>query len=205
MQFPYARILVFAKAPVPGLVKTRLISVVGKDKSAALYVELLSGVIHRLAGVTAPLQLWCTPNSDHPFFHAIDQSRGVTLHIQQGDNLGQRMAYAARSALKEAGSVVLIGGDCPVLEKEHLNQALTWLAEGSDAVLGPAEDGGYVLLALKQMNDHLFEQIAWGGDDVCELTRQRLRALNWAWQELDPLWDVDRKDDLLRYRKLCAD
>jgi hypothetical protein len=115
------------------------------------------------------------------------------------------MAHAARTALKEAGSVVLIGGDSPVLEKEHLIKALIWLAEGSDAVLGPAEDGGYVLLALKQMNTHLFEQIAWGGDDVCELTRQRLRALNWTWRELEPLWDVDRKEDLLRYQNLCAD
>lgn len=205
MQFPDARILLFAKAPEPGLVKTRLIPAIGKEQSAALYIELLSGVINRLAGTVAPLQLWCAPNSEHPFFHALEQNADITLHVQQGTDLGQRMAYAARSALNEAGSVVLIGGDCPILEKEHLQQALAYLAEGSDAVLGPAEDGGYVLLALKQFNDHLFEQIAWGGDDVCGLTRRRLSALNWRWQELEPLWDVDRKEDLQRYRSLCSE
>lgn len=205
MQFPDARVLLFAKAPEPGLVKTRLIPTIGRDGSAALYVELLSAVVRRLAVDIAPLQLWCTPNTEHPFFQALAQGPGITLHIQQGDDLGQRMAHAARSALTAACSVVLIGGDCPVLEKEHLNQALTWLAEGNDAVLGPAEDGGYVLLALKQMDAHLFEQIAWGGDAVCEITRQRLRALNWTWRELEPLWDVDREEDLLRYWNLHAD
>ena len=98
-----------------------------------------------------------------------------------------------------AGSVVLIGGDCPVLNPGHLKQALTWLASGEDAVLGPAEDGGYVLLGLNRVAPALFNTIEWGGEDVLAVTRARLAGLGWKWRELKTLWDLDRPQDLDRY------
>ncbi|MCW8890269.1 MAG: TIGR04282 family arsenosugar biosynthesis glycosyltransferase [Sedimenticola sp.] len=200
MQFPDSRILLFAKAPEPGQVKTRLIPAIGPQQAAHLYAELLKGVLERLSGL-APLQLWCAPDTRHPLFRRAAEASSTTLHQQSQGDLGERMADAARHALKEARSVLLIGGDCPVLERAHLEQALSWLDEGADAALGPAEDGGYVLLGFRHYAATLFEHIPWGTDLVCRLTRQRLSSLDWSWRELDPLWDVDRVEDLLRYQE----
>ncbi|MCW8944279.1 MAG: TIGR04282 family arsenosugar biosynthesis glycosyltransferase [Sedimenticola sp.] len=201
MEFPDSRILLFAKAPIAGQVKTRLIPAIGKQQASELYTELLSGVLNRLSGI-APLQLWCAPDVDHLFFRQAAETLSVTLHRQPEGDLGQRMAYAAKDALSSADSVVLIGGDCPVLERDHLQQALTWLQGGDDAAIGPAEDGGYVLLGIRCCAAELFKGIPWGTDTVCELTRRRLSLLNWSWRELEMLWDVDRVEDLQRYQSL---
>lgn len=204
MRFPDSRILLFAKAPEPGQVKTRLLPALGEQQAAELYAELLSGVIDRMGCDIAPLQLWCTPTAQHPFFQQIAEKRWVSLYRQQGGDLGQRMEHAARQVLTEATSVLLIGGDCPVLDGRYLRRALEWLDGGGDAVLGPAEDGGYVLLGLRQVTSDLFENIPWGTGSVCDITRQRLDALKWQWHELEPLWDVDREEDLERYLQLAG-
>ena len=99
---------------------------------------------------------------------------------------------------EKAPTVILVGADCPLLEARHLASAFDWLQQGEDAVLGPAEDGGYVLLGLRRVNRALFRDIPWGGDQVLALTRQRLAQLGWRWRELEPLWDLDRPADLDR-------
>ena len=106
---------------------------------------------------------------------------------------------------QSGGPVVLIGGDCPVLQAEHLLQTLDWLKGGCDAVIGPAEDGGYVLLGLNKSSPELFRGIAWGGDSVLDETRSRLQGLGWQWRELEPLWDLDRPADLDRFRAMWVD
>ena len=204
MRFPDSRILLFAKAPEPGQVKTRLAPALGERRAAELYAELLSGVIDRIGGDIAPLQLWCAPTAQHPFFQQLAQKHWVSLHQQQEGDLGQRMEHAARQSLTEASTVLLIGGDCPVLDGRYLRRALEWVDGGGDAVLGPAEDGGYVLLGLRQAMGDLFQNIPWGTGAVCNITRQRLDALKWQWRELDPLWDVDREEDLERYLRLAG-
>jgi glycosyltransferase A (GT-A) superfamily protein (DUF2064 family) len=93
----------------------------------------------------------------------------------------------------------LIGSDCPALAPRHLRRADKALRGGADAVLAPAEDGGYVLIGLSRFDRRLFDGIAWGSAKVLEETRARLRALGWRWQELETLWDVDRPAD---YRRL---
>lgn len=206
LQFPDARILIFAKAPQPGLAKTRLIPALGAEGAAAFYAELLESTVRRFATAgIAPIQCWCTPGLAHPLFQRLASEYGVGLKLQRGADLGERMEWAATKALAGAGAVVLIGGDCPILEPEHLVQALTWLQQGEDAVLGPAEDGGYVLLGLNRADPLLFGDIPWGGDQVLDLTRKRLQQLDWRWQELLPLWDLDRPEDLLRYQGLDRD
>ena len=204
MQFANDRILIFAKAPEPGKTKTRLIPALGAARAAEFYQELLESTVKRLAAAGfSSLHCCCTPDTDYPVFRRLSADYGVKLEIQVGKDLGERMEYAARKALIGADSVLLIGGDCPILESRHLVQALRWLQQGEDAVLGPAEDGGYVLLGLKQVNRALFQQIPWGGDRVLELTRQRLEMLGWRWRELEPLWDLDRPEDLERYGALA--
>jgi hypothetical protein len=89
-----------------------------------------------------------------------------------------------------------------VLNGAHLKQAFTWLYAGADAVLGPAEDGGYVLLGLRRVERELFAGIPWSTPAVLDVTRRRLGELNWSWRELEPLWDLDREADLDRYLRL---
>lgn len=198
-RFPTARILVFAKAPVPGACKTRLIPALGAEGAAALHRELLEGTLARLAPAgIAPLELWCAPDAGHAAFQDLATRWGVSLHGQQGGNLGERMLHAATHALAEAEAVVLIGCDCPGLGPAQIASALTALLAQprQDAVLGPAEDGGYVLLGLRRPAPELFTVMPWGGDQVAALTRARMAGLGWRWWELAPLADVDRPEDL---------
>jgi glycosyltransferase A (GT-A) superfamily protein (DUF2064 family) len=97
----------------------------------------------------------------------------------------------------DSEAVVLIGTDCPELSAAYVVSALEEL-NGQDAVLGPAEDGGYVLLGLRRSAPELFRDIPWGGDGVAAYTRARMGDLGWCWRELPVLWDVDRPADLAR-------
>lgn len=203
MRYPKDRLLIFAKAPEPGGVKTRLARVLGAVGAASLSRGLLIDTLERFAGASlAPIELWCWPNRAHPLFRALEQRFGVSRHTQVGTDLGERMGLAARSALaRGASGVLLLGTDCPALEPSHLHAALGALAT-HDAVLGPVEDGGYALLGLKRDEPLLFEAIPWGGAGVAALTRLRLQRLGWSWWELPLLWDLDRPEDLARITAL---
>ena len=199
MQFPDARILIFAKAPEPGQVKTRLIPRLGAEGAAQLYRTLLTGLLERLtAPAVAPLELWCMPVSDDPFFGELSERFPVSLYRQKGADLGERMYDAAENALRRSEQVVLLGADCPTMDAAFVDRALLAL-EQCDAVLGPAADGGYVLLGLKRAAHELFVDLPWGESRVADLTRARMLDLGWEWAELPEQWDVDRPDDLDRY------
>jgi hypothetical protein len=203
--FPHARVLLFAKAPVPGQVKTRMIPALGADGAAGLHSRLLRETVVRLStAAVAPLELWCAPDTRHALFAELAETHGVTLHQQRGEDLGERLLAASADALSRADAVALIGSDCPDLDTAYLAQAFRALESiGSDAVLGPAEDGGYVLLALRRSEPALFTAMPWGGDQVADITRERMAALGWRWRELPVLRDVDRPPDLLWYRALA--
>ncbi|MGH8789637.1 MAG: TIGR04282 family arsenosugar biosynthesis glycosyltransferase [Cupriavidus necator] len=190
-------VIVFAKAPEPGYAKTRLIPALGTHEAAALAERLLR---HTLASACAaeigPVQLCCTPNAGHPAFLACARDFNVALSRQCDGDLGQRMATAARRTLAHAGSVLIIGTDCPALEVKQLNAATRILNAGNDAVLVPANDGGYVLLGLRRVDSDLFSAIRWSTDTVMTETRKRLLALGWRWAELPALPDVDEPADL---------
>ncbi len=111
---------------------------------------------------------------------------------------------ALESALAAGSPGLLIGCDCPVLTPAYLREAAAALAEGNDVVFGPAEDGGYVLIGAARSPLQLFEDIAWGTSTVMQATRARLARGNWRWRELGLLWDLDRPEDLLRWRQLRA-
>ncbi|MCB1862214.1 MAG: TIGR04282 family arsenosugar biosynthesis glycosyltransferase [Gammaproteobacteria bacterium] len=201
MLFPQARILIFAKAPEAGRVKTRLVPALGADSAADLYLNLLRSTIHWIqAAEIAPLICCCAPDTEHKVFQQFSHDYHIALETQVGEDLGERMANAASRQLAANRPVVLIGGDCPVLQTRHLLQALDWLKQGCDAVIGPAEDGGYVLLGLNRLAPDLFRGIAWGSAGVLDETRRRLQRLDWCWQELETLWDLDRPEDLHRFQ-----
>jgi rSAM/selenodomain-associated transferase 1 len=204
LPFPDARIMVFAKAPVAGAVKTRLIPVLGAQGAAALHAMLAHYCIATaVEAQLCPVELWCSPDTNHPFFTQCSKDYGVILREQQGNDLGKRMAHAFDTVLQQSPYAVIIGTDCPALTAQDLRTALHTLVapgilplDGFDAVIGPAEDGGYVLLGLRKAAPLLFEDITWGSCRVLALTRERLKRLQWRWRELAPRRDVDRPEDL---------
>ena len=189
-------IVVFARAPVPGRAKTRLIPRLGEWRAARLHERLLR---HALAVAAAsacgPVVLHGTAR--HSTFR---RSNGFTL--QAGKDLGERMHRAMQVSLKKAERVILIGTDCPALTPRDLRRADRLLKGACDAVIAPAEDGGYGLIALRRNSPLLFEGIAWGGADVYRETLRRLERLGWRWRALRSVWDVDRPEDLERLRVL---
>ncbi len=199
MRFPGARVLIFAKAPIPGQVKTRLVPRLGEEGAARLHAGLLRRIVAELGGAgLCPVQCWCAPDTRHKLFTELAARHGVSLERQSGADLGARMFHAACVALGDSDRVILVGADCPGLGVDYLGLALDGLEEGVDAVLGPAEDGGYVLLGLRRAARQLFEDMPWGTGQVLAATRHRLRELGWHWRELPALWDVDRPEDLER-------
>jgi len=198
LRFPDARILIFAKAPEPGRVKTRLIPALGTRGAADLQARLLLDTVARLASTgLASIELWCAPDPHQEPFPELADRYGLGIHGQRGADLGERMLHATTDALRRGDKVVLLGTDCPPLDGPYLEQALMAF-EDHDAVLGPVEDGGYVLLGLKRAVEALFRDMPWGSDRVAELTRNRMEALAWRWAELPLLWDLDRPEDLER-------
>ena len=112
--------------------------------------------------------------------------------------------HAISGELETASAVLLLGSDCPVIEGKHLQQACAVLDSGHDAVIAPAEDGGYVLIGLKKMYPEIFQQVDWGSDRVRQQTLTRFKNLSLEWQQLETLWDVDTAEDYQRWQALQA-
>jgi rSAM/selenodomain-associated transferase 1 len=191
-------VAVFAKAPVPGEVKTRLAPLLGEEAAAELHAILVRRALATACNSgLGPVSLWCAPDPGHPFFAACAGEFGVTLHGQRGSDLGERMARAFEALLARSPAL-LIGTDCPALSADDLRTAAASLVT-HDVVLQPAEDGGYVLVGLARPVAAMFEGMAWGGSRVMRETRSRLRKAGATWRELPTRWDVDRPED---YRRL---
>jgi rSAM/selenodomain-associated transferase 1 len=192
---PGAALIVFARAPEPGRVKTRLVPLLGERGAAQLHARMLAKTL-RTAAAAGIGAKW---------FFAAGKFRklpaGYELRSQGSGSLGERMHRAFSLVLKKHPSAILIGSDCPALRPADLRAAARALRGGMDAVLAPAEDGGYALIGLRRVSRRLFDAIAWGGPRVLAQTRGRLEALRWRWRELRTLWDVDRPEDVLRLRR----
>jgi uncharacterized protein len=195
-------LIVFAKAPRPGEVKTRLIPLLGEKGAAALHARLVESTLATArAAAVGRIELYCTPDADDPFFRFYSERYGAALVPQAGGDLGARMLAAFNTTLAKHTRALLIGSDCPALTAKYLQDAARALRDGCEAVVGPSEDGGYVLMGLSRTDPRLFDGIAWGGADVMTETGARLAVLGWRWRELETLWDVDRPQD---YERLLA-
>ena len=198
------QIAIMAKAPIPGLAKTRLIPALGAMGAARLQRRLTrmtvtSALDARLGTVT----LWCTPDSRHPFFRALQRRTGVNLLVQSSGDLGDRMHTAFRLHCAR-GPLLVVGTDCPVLRPEHLRAAAQALIAGDDAVFHPAEDGGYALVGLRAPQSALFADMPWSTDRVMPETRARAHAEGLRLREFETLWDVDLPAQLERLDALPA-
>ena len=194
-------VLLLAKAPQPGLAKTRLVPLLGAEGAAALQARLIKHALETAREASlGTIELHGAP-ADDDFLHYCAGHYGAALLPQAEGDLGERMRSALARGLDAADCAILIGADCPALTARHLRLAAQALDDGNDAVLAPTEDGGYALVGLKRCDARLFEGIAWSTPTVMDDTRARLRGLGWRWYELDTLWDIDRPDD---YRRLLA-
>ncbi len=190
-------LILFAKAPEAGKVKTRLVPALGEEGALGLYQKLLE---HQLAVVQdytgAVTELHVDGDPAHPGFENFTGS----ILKQTGNNLGERMHYALDRALATHTSAVLIGSDCPGIDYHYLDSAFTALEDGFNAVFGPAEDGGYVLIGLcsdvSEYSADLFRNISWGTDVVSAQTRNLFQKQHMIWKELPVLQDLDDPSDL---------
>lgn len=199
MSGPDCALLVFAKAPVAGQAKTRLIPALGAVGAAELHRRLVRHTLQNaLAADVGPVTLCCAPDHKHPFFADCVHEYGIVLKAQQGADLGQRMAHALACGLRSSRHVLLIGTDCPLLGSESLRDAAQRLGAHGSAVFVPAEDGGYALVGVSDRVPDMFEGIAWGSDAVMAQTRSHLRSRSLAWQELPAMADIDTPRDLQR-------
>ncbi len=200
--YPSSRIMIFGREPVLGQVKTRLEPELGAEGCLALYSEMLSRTLGTLRDSNlAPLELWVSSNPSHKLF--LRHCNKKDIHLQKGENLGKKMAYAVSKSLNsgEVDGLVIVGSDCPAMKPGYVADALKSLyckRNKVDVVIGPALDGGYVLIALKVPRVKIFQNIEWGTGGVMEQTLARIGADRLRYKLLEPLWDVDEAEDLKR-------
>jgi rSAM/selenodomain-associated transferase 1 len=184
------RIVIFAKQPVAGRVKTRLIPALGPEGAARLAAEMLRETVAESLATGWEVELRGEPDPAGWY-----KGPPLRLRPQGGGGLGERLAQATRQTLDEAPSILLVGTDCPELDRSRLAAAAAALGS-CDAVVHPTEDGGYALLGLKQFSATLFDDMPWSTAAVFDETRARVEALGWSLHVGDTLRDIDEPEDL---------
>lgn len=193
------RVLVFAKAPIAGKVKTRLCPPLSSDDAAKLQQRMLRHTLNTAsrAGLGA-VELHCANDLQHSFFAECQNEFDIELKHQVDGDLGVKMHTALDQALTRTDHVLLIGSDCPSITADYLRAAALTLTSAKPIVFGPAEDGGYGLIGVRDRTPDIFSNVPWGATSVMESTRRILIAKGLTWSELPPVWDVDRPEDLAR-------
>lgn len=189
-------VAVMAKAPIPGLAKTRLVPDIGAHAAAMLAERLTERAVETaLAADVGPVTLWCTPDPAHAAFRRLARQYPVALRAQPPGDLGARMLACTLD-----GPTLVTGSDCPALTPSHMQGAARALHD-ADVVLIPAEDGGYVLIGTRTPQPGLFDAMTWSAETVLAETRKRIAALRLTAVEHAPLWDVDTEGDLARLER----
>jgi rSAM/selenodomain-associated transferase 1 len=189
-------IAILAKAPLPGLAKTRLAPVLGADGAANLQARFIAHTVTTAqSAALGPVTLWVAPDPHHPVFRAIAAPLGVAIAAQPEGDLGARMMAAVEAA---RGPAIVVGTDCPALTPGHLRAAARALVDGIDVVIIPVDDGGYGLIGMQRPQPALFAGMTWSTSSVMAETRCRLSRLGLSWREPARLWDVDVPADLDR-------
>jgi rSAM/selenodomain-associated transferase 1 len=194
-------LIIFAKAPVAGQVKTRLMPALGAAGAAELAARLLEHTVAAAmsAGFQA-VELCTAPDASHPaFVRLAARHPGLQLGVQDtsaGADLGARMHHALTRRLAGAGQALLIGTDAPALDASMLREAALAMS-AHDAVFVPAHDGGYALVGLTSPQPSLFSGMAWSTPQVMAQTRDRAQQAGLRWAELPAVADIDEPADLV--------
>ena len=191
------RVIILAKAPQPGLSKTRLAPALGLEGAARLADRFLRETVAMAthSGV-GPVELCAAPDLEHPVWLELQQRHGCALSVQGPGDLGSRMARAMQHALGMQPAALLIGTDAPALDAPML-QAAALALQQNDAVFVPTADGGYALIGLRRFDPRLFDGIAWSTSAVMQATRQALSVAGMSHAELPMIHDVDEPADLV--------
>ncbi len=201
-----AALIVFAKAPIEGYVKTRLCPPLTPDEAASLHGSLVLDLLERCQSLQGCDRILAgAPTPDHPFFGAMKTRFKIPIWGQVGDDLGARMAHAFQSALGSPyQSVIIIGTDIPGLTVPLISSAFKSLQD-HDIVLGPTIDGGYSLIGLRSPAPQIFENIPWSTDVVFSLTQEKANAMGLSVKVLPMLRDLDTVEDLQAFIKESKD
>ena len=195
-------LVIFAKAPIPGQVKTRLCPPLTPDEAATLHGSFVLDTLERSKVAAAKLKLpldrylACAPSSALVFFKIMEERQGVKLIDQVGEDLGARMNQAFETMFARGYQrVLIVGTDVPTLPLDQYKQALA-LLETNDLVVGPALDGGYYLIGLKRPAPDLFRGLPWSTDQVLRLTQEKAAELGLKTALIPPWRDVDTIEDV---------
>lgn len=192
-------IQIFAKPPVEGKVKTRLIPDIGACKAALVFRHCLTYTLDLLRASHSNYQIWLSEETQDGIF------KQESYRLQQGLGLGNRMLFALESELsvKPNNRVILIGSDCLDLNQQHLDQALTAL-DINDIVLLPTFDGGFALIGCRVIDPLLFDHVEWSSSRVLQQTVDNARLLNYKIHLLEMVRDIDTLSDLSHYPELLS-
>jgi rSAM/selenodomain-associated transferase 1 len=192
-------LIIFAREPIPGKVKTRLALDVGEQAAAEIYAAMLADVLEKAVSLdnVRPLVFWALETGiipDHTEFS------GLETFEQHGTDLGDRMANAFTSAFSLGiDACCCIGSDLPDLPADYIRQAFRDLeSPETDIVFGPAEDGGYYLVGMKKTNYGLFANVAWSTPRVLATSLERARESELTTRLLPAWYDIDLIGDLRR-------
>ena len=201
-------VMQFSKWPEAGRVKTRLIPALGVTGALNAHVTLSLQVLDNLCATGFDVEFWWdrpleTPPEDAaPVLQELN-SAGIRQCFQDGENLGARMAAALAGALKERTTAIIVGSDCPSVDPGYVRMAAAALRD-FDVVLGPSNDGGYVLIGARKMHPAALADVAWGTPGVMEQTLARMASAGLTVTMLEPRWDVDEPEDWARFQRLAG-
>lgn len=189
---------IFAREPIAGNTKTRLIPLLGEEGAAQFHRRCISAALHTAQqAALGDINLFVTPApQEESYFYTLLPAAACAPQI--GDDLGARMYNAFAHGLQVASRMIVIGTDCPMLTAAHLHEVDAWLQQNEGVCFIPAEDGGYVLVGLSAPESALFSKIDWGSERVMHQTRLAAKAAKINLYELPPLSDVDTPEDYLK-------
>ncbi len=189
-------LILFAKQPLPGQVKSRLQPQYTPTDAASIAAFLIRATVELAVSIwPGRVYLYASPNPDHALFHELEKTFRITLVEQTGGDLGAKMCNALRDGILRKGSAAVMGCDVPHCGRDVLDQAHRLLIEGKD-VIGPTDDGGYYLIGSQRARPELFEGIEWGGDKVLAATLACGKKLGIEFELLPKLRDIDTAEDL---------
>jgi rSAM/selenodomain-associated transferase 1 len=187
-------LIIFLRSPEEGKGKTRLAKTMGAPKALVIYHELLSITFNQIQNLDCTVYLYFFPYIDT---HFLEKTLFVG-RLQKGSDLGLRMQEAFQDVLQSHQHVLLIGTDCPYITRALLEEAFIQL-QNHDVILGPATDGGYYLIGLRQMHEGLFAGIDWSTERVLSQTLQAAEGMNLSISLLPEHDDIDHEDDWIRF------
>ena len=194
-------LLIFARAPIAGRCKTRLMPRYGGRGAAVIHRRLVTSTLRTAAATKVDAELWCEPHTGHGFFHACRRDYDLVLRRQCSGDLGRKMAVAVQKIQSRSRAVVIVGTDCATLDADDIEQAFLALEKGADCVIKPAEDGGYVLIGARCPLGLALRKIDWSSGRELGQTLSRLRRRGLAVDLLETTWDVDHPKDVVRARQ----